>query len=155
MGLVYKKKNVMNKKSSMVMVAFVLGALISITIQACGGDENKFDGSGNFGSSTNCECSWVSQNIDYSETCDENGEITSRVDYAYDNRGRMIESKVVHYVKGYPSGKRHLAYTNYSTYTYSDSDDCRYGRIISIYYNEDGSVRSEDRSSDKLVLYKK
>lgn len=145
----------MNKKLSMVTVAFVLGALISITIQACGGDGNKFGGSGNSGSSTNCECSWGSQNIDYSETCDENGEITYRVDYAYDNRGRMIESKVVQYVKGYPSGKRYLFYTNHSTYTYSDSDDCRYGRTISIYYNEDGSVRSEDRSSDKLVLYKK
>lgn len=51
----------MDRTLSMVIVSFVLGALVSITIQACGGDENKFEqdcGSGNSTSSANCECSW-------------------------------------------------------------------------------------------------
>lgn len=33
----------MDRTLSMVIVSFVLGALVSITIQACGGDENKFE----------------------------------------------------------------------------------------------------------------
>ena len=64
----------MDRTLSMVIVSFVLGALVSITIQACGGDENKFEqdcGSGNSTSSANCECSWESQNMAYYEICDE------------------------------------------------------------------------------------
>ena len=63
----------MDRTLSMVIVSFVLGALVSITIQACGGDENKFEqdcGSGNSTSSANCECSWESQNMAYYEICD-------------------------------------------------------------------------------------
>ena len=140
----------------MVIVSFVLGALVSITIQACGGDENKFEqdcGSGNSTSSANCECSWESQNMAYYEICDENGQISNRWDYVYDNKGRMVEAKSVQYQKGYPSGKRYLSFVNHSVYTYSDSGDCRYGRTVSTLYNEDGSVMREDQSSEKMILY--
>lgn len=120
----------MDRTLSMVIVSFVLGALVSITIQACGGDENKFEqdcGSGNSTSSANCECSWESQNMAYYEICDENGQISNRWDYVYDNKGRMVEAKSVQYQKGYPSGKRYLSFVNHSVYTYSDSGDCRRG----------------------------
>ena len=146
----------MDRTLSMVIVSFVLGALVSITIQACGGDENKFEqdcGSGNSTSSANCECSWESQNMAYYEICDDNGQISNRWDYVYDNKGRMVEAKSVQYQKGYPSGKRYLSFVNHSVYTYSDSGDCRYGRTVSTLYNEDGSVMREDQSSEKMILY--
>ena len=89
----------------------------------------------------------------YYEICDENGQISNRWDYVYDNKGRMVEAKSVQYQKGYPSGKRYLSFVNHSVYTYSDSGDCRYGRTVSTLYNEDGSVMREDQSSEKMILY--
>ena len=157
------------KKLSLLFTAFILGALISLTIQACGGDHDEVvkipndennsseNDSSDGGTCEKCNCFWGSQKIANYVNYDEEGEESSRGDYTYDSEGREIGCKTMIYQKnlsGNLSGKRYLAYVQEVEYTYSVSNDIQYSKTKSIYYDETGQIMRVDKTSGKRSLYK-
>lgn len=144
----------MLKKLSLLFAAFVLGIVISLAIQACGNDKvDTGRSSSGSGSDASCNCGWASQNFASYITYDENGLELDRTDYEYDNLGRVIGYKYLFYTTSV-SGQRYLGYEQKVDYTYADSDNIRYGTTTSVYYDENGAITSQGKSTDKAVLYK-
>ena len=144
----------MLKKLSLLFAAFVLGIVISLAIQACGND--KVDtGRSSSGSSSDTSCNSVWDNPKYASyiTYDENGLESNRNDYEYDDVGRLIGYKFLSYSQN-GSGKRYLVFEQKVDYTYADSDNIRYGTTVTIYYDENGAITSQGKSTDKAILYK-
>lgn len=156
----------MLKKLSLLFAAFVLGAVISLAIQACG-NESKIESendvtTGDIPSSGNdsdascnctpCNCAWSSQKFSSQIIYDENGLESSHIEYEYDNIGRVISVKHVIYAN--ISGKRFLLYEIETDYTYADSDNIRYGTTTSVYYDESGTITNQTKTTEKIILYK-
>lgn len=102
----------MLKKLSWLFAAFVLGVVISLAIQACG-NESKIETGNNVttddvpssgSSGVSCNCAWGSQKFRSQIIYDENGLESNRIEYEYDNIGRVISLKHVYYAN--ISGKR-------------------------------------------------
>ena len=128
----------MLKKLSWLFAAFVLGVVISLAIQACG-NESKIETGNNVttddvpssgSSGVSCNCAWGSQKFRSQIIYDENGLESNRIEYEYDNIGRVISLKHVYYAN--ISGKRFLLYKIETDYTYADSDNIRYGTTSSV-----------------------
>lgn len=150
----------MLKKLSLLFAAFVLGAVISLAIQACG-NESKIETGNNVttddvpssgSSGISCNCAWSSQKFSSQIIYDENGLESNRIEYEYDNIGRVISIKYVNYAN--ISGKRFLLYEIETDYTYADSDNIRYGTTSSVYYDESGTITSQTKTTEKIILYK-
>lgn len=143
----------MLKKLSLLFAAFVLGAVISLAIQACGNDKvDTGRSSSESGSGASCNCAWSSQKFSSQIIYDENGLESNRIEYEYDNIGRVISLKHVNYAN--ISGKRFLLYEIETDYTYADSDNIRYGTTSSVYYDESGTITSQTKTTEKIILYK-
>lgn len=171
-GIVWQKRQkVMLKKFYFLIVAFVLGAILSLSFQACAddyekpqvntggcncGDNDKChcgSQSGN-GNNNGCNCDWGVQPLQYDECYDENGQVYYRVDYSYDNKGRMTKQIIISYTKS-QAGKRHMSYKRIYDYTYSPSGDTQYTTMSNTSYKEDGSSYNSYVWTEKRVLYKK
>lgn len=151
----------MMKKLSLLFAAFVLGAIISLAIQACGNESKIETGSdvttddipsSESGSDISCNCAWSSQKFSSQIIYDENGLESNRIEYEYDNIGRVISVKHVNYAN--ISGKRFLLYEIETDYTYADSDNIRYGTTSSVYYDENGTITNQTKTTEKIILYK-
>lgn len=163
-----QKQNVMLKKIYFLIVAFVLGAILSLSFQACADDydnekpqvntsgcncrDNDKCHCGNQGGNS-CNCSWGSQPMQYMETYYEDGTVSFRSDYEYDY-SRLVKDVTIWYNKS-SSGKRYLSSRNVSEYTYSSSGNIQYGNSVHTTYYEDGSVWNVFKTKTKRVLYKK
>lgn len=144
----------MLKKLSLLFAAFVLGAVISLAIQACGND--KIDtGRSSSGNDSGASCNNVWDNSKYASyiTYDEAGQEYYRVDYEYDDFGRLIGYKTLNYTTS-ASGKRYLLAESKVEYTYADSDNIRYGTTTSVYYDEKGTITNQTKTTEKVILYK-
>lgn len=144
----------MMKKLSLLFAAFVLGAVISLAIQACGND--KVDtGCSSSGSSSDTSCNSVWDNPKYASyiTYDENGLESNRFDYEYDDVGRLISAKQTLYSQNL-SGKKYLYIEFETNYTYADSDNIRYGTVTQVYYDENGTITNQTKTTEKVILYK-
>lgn len=144
----------MLKKLSLLFAAFVLGAVISLAIQACGND--KVDtGRSSSGNDSGASCNNVWDNPKYASyiSYDEAGQEYYRVDYEYDDFGCLIGYKTLNYTTS-ASGKRYLLHEQKVDYTYADSDNIRYGTTTSVSYDENGAITSQGKSTDKAILYK-
>lgn len=152
----------MLKKLSLLFAAFVLGAVISLAIQACGNGSKIESGndvttgdvpsSGN-DSDTPCNCAWVSQKWASIVSYDENGLESNRTDNEYDDAGRLIGSIQLVYSKSI-SGDIYLYYKHEIDYTYTDSDNIRFGTITTTQYDENGGITRKTKTTDKMILYK-
>ena len=142
------------KKLSLLFAAFVLGAIISLAIQACGNDkiDTGRSSSGN-GLSTSCNCAWISQKFSSQIYYDENGLESARTDYEYDDIGRLVVMKYIAYGESV-SGIRYLAHETRYNYTYADSDNIRYGTVTSVVYDENGAITNQTKTTEKMILYK-
>lgn len=145
----------MLKKLSLLFAAFVLGIVISLAIQACGND--KVDtGRSSSGSSSDTSCNSVWDNPKYASyiTYDENGLESNRFDYEYDDVGQLISAKQTLYSQNL-SGKKYLYIEIETNYTYADSDNIRYGTTTRVYYDENGTITNQTKTTEKVILYKR
>lgn len=151
----------MLKKLSLLFAAFVLGAVISLAIQACG-NESKIETGNNVttddvpssgSSGISCNCAWSSQKFSSQIIYDENGLESYRTDYEYDDAGRLIGSIQLVYSKSI-SGDIYLYYKQEIDYTYTDSDNIRFGTITTTQYDENGGITRKTKTTDKVILYK-
>lgn len=157
-----KKSSVMMKKLSLLFAAFVLGAIISLAIQACGNESKIETGSdvttddipsSESGSDISCNCAWSSQKFSSQIIYDENGLESARTDYEYDDIGRLVVMKYIAYGESV-SGIRYLAHETRYNYTYADSDNIRYGTVTSVVYDENGAITNQTKTTEKMILYK-
>lgn len=105
------------KKLSYLAAAFVSGVLLSVTINACGGDkenigpgetQNPSGGSGGdepSGSTGREIHNWEIYKLSASENYNENGQLTAKYDYRYNEKGWAVESKLSQYAKSSITGR--------------------------------------------------
>lgn len=158
----------MMKKLSYLAAAFVMGVLLSVTINACGGDTERVEpggtqnpsggnGEGNEGGDTGEDgrkiSNWEIYKLSASEDYDENGQVTRRYEYKYNDKGWEIQRTYTFYNTSPTTGKRYLFSQTIYTYAYSSAGDYRTTNSTMTYYNEDGSVQSTTRSTGKEYVY--
>lgn len=151
----------MLKKLSLLVAAFALGTLVSLSIQACADDiddnaeveinENN-GGDDNVDASSLCNCSWDSLRMAYREGYDETGEMSYKCEFKYDSQKRVTSMAYIIYAKD-SSGKRYISSRQDTSYTYSSSGDTRYASTTMTFYHEDGTVSGTSKLSEKIVLY--
>lgn len=144
----------MMKKLSLLFAAFVLGAIISLAIQACGNDkiDTGRSSSGN-DSHASYNSAWDNPKLASSVFYDEAGQEYYRVDYEYDDFGRLIGYKTLNYTTS-ASGKRYLLSESKIEYTYADSDNVRYGTTMTTQYDENEEIIRKTKTTEKVILYK-
>lgn len=155
----------MMKKLSYLAAAFVLGVLLSVTINACGGDkenigpgktQNPSGGSGGdepSGSTGREIHNWEIYKLSAAENYNENGQLTAKYDYRYNEKGWEVEYKLSQYIKSSITGRYYLCSVYTRHFTYSPAGDYRTVTNTSISYNEDGSVSGTSRTTGKEYVY--
>ena len=153
----------MMKKLSYAVAAFVLGVLLSVTINACGGDKEGVEpgetqtpgqtpGSGGGGTTGGGReiNNWELRKISLREEYFEDGRLEIRDERKYNEKGWEIEQKNVQYT----NSSYYYKYSEYTTnYTYSPDGDYRTGVTVLTLYNEDGSIRLYQRTNFKEYVY--
>lgn len=136
----------MLKRLSLLVVAFLMGVVISVSIQACAKDDstlpNQTDTSNITNSSSNskCDCSYWSQNqLESSTRYDENGDISHQTKYTYNEKGWMSTCTSTTFAVN-SSGVRYKTQETSSVYTYSPSSDIRYTKQNTVCYDATGKV---------------
>ncbi|WP_418982613.1 hypothetical protein [Alistipes sp.] len=151
----------MMKKLSYLAAAFVLGLLLSVTINACGGDKESVapegtqtpGGSGGTTGGGREISNWEFPKLSAWEVYDEDGHIDLRFDYKYNDKGWEVYRKRTDYLKSASSGNYYLSLVTEYSYTYSSAGDYRTGVTITTSYNEDGSVKRTSRTTSKEYVY--
>lgn len=144
----------MLKKLSLLVVAFAIGAMVSLSIQACADDyneipeQNKTESSSNSSGTSNDFSAWKNYGIESDVSYDENGQMFSQTNYTYNSKGWVTKVATI----GYANGSK--SYEQTTTYTYSSSGDIRYGNVVQIIYLENGQIYSTTRSSSETRLCK-
>ena len=137
----------MFKKVIFSVIAFAIGAMVSVSIQACADDYDEISRS----NSSNAYSAWCNDGIVSQTTYDEQGQVRSETKYTYNSRG-WIEKFIT---TGYTTyGKRYKSSEYIMTYTYSSSGDVRYGTYVYTIYNESGQVIQTQRTTDECRLRK-
>lgn len=155
----------MMKKMSYLAAAFVLGVLLCVTINACGGDtervepggtQNPGGGSGGDEPSGNTGReihNWEILKFSTSEDYDENGQLTSKIEYKYNDKGWLVGYTQTSYQKSSTTGNYYLRSRSSMSYIYSPSGDYRTSSYTLILYNEDGSILNTGGSTSKQYVY--
>ena len=144
----------MFKKISLLVVAFAVGAMVSLSIQACADDyneipeQNKTESSSNSSGTSNDFSAWKNNGMESTVSYNENGQMSYQVNYTYNSKGWVTKVATISYANGSKS------YEQTTTYTYSSSGDIRYGNSVQITYLENGQIYSTIRSSDETRLRK-
>lgn len=149
----------------------MLGAFMSVAIQACADDDqtvieepnssnNGGDNEENNESSSNnssagnetprCNCAWSAQRMTSVTYYDEKGEISSKTTCSYDSHGRVAKTETLSYLYN-NTGQRFLAMVNSTTYTYSGNTQIGIQKIIS--YNENGGIQTSSTIKIESCLY--
>ncbi len=145
----------MLKKLSLLVVAFVVGAMVSLSIQACADDyneipeQNKTESSSNSSGTSNDFSAWKNDGIESYVSYNENGQMSHQANYTYNSKGWVTKVTTISY---YANGSKNYEQT--ITYTYSSSGDIRYGNFVQITYLENGQIYNTTRSSDEYRLRK-
>ena len=148
----------MLKKLSLLAVAFAVGAMVSLSIQACADDyneipeQNKTESSSNSSGTSNDFSAWKSNGIESSVSYDENGQISQKINYTYNSNGWVTKMTAIGYTN--VSGVRYKSLEYIYTYTYSSSGDIQYSNSVITQYNENGQVIYTSRTSGEVRLRK-
>ena len=137
----------MFKKVIFLVIAFSIGAMVSVSIQACADDYDEISRS----NSSNAYSAWCNNGIVSQTTYDAQGQVSSEDKYTYNSRGWIEKSITTHYIT---YGKRYKSGECIMTYTYSSSGDIRYGTTVYTFYNESGQVIETQRSTNEYRLRK-
>ena len=138
----------------MLLVAFAVGAMVSLSIQACADDykespnPNKTESS----SDTRDFLAWKNNGIESNISYDEDGQISSPINYTYNNKGWLTKMTAIGYAR--VSGVRYKSTESTYTYTYSSSGDVQYCNMVTTIYNENGQKIGSSRSSTEVKLCK-
>ncbi len=140
----------MLKKLSLLVVAFAIGAMVSLSIQACADDYNEIPEQNKTESSSNSSgtSAWKNDGIESIVSYNENGQMSQQINYTYNSKGWVTKVAII----GYANGSKSCEQT--TTYTYSSSGDIRYGNFVQITYLENGQIYSTTRSSNEYRLRK-
>lgn len=139
----------MFKKIMFSVVAFAIGAMISVSIQACADDYDEISRAG----SSNAYSAWCNNGIGSSTTYDAQGQVSAESKNTYNSRGWLEKYTYTSFITN-SSGKRYKNVEIVSTYTYSSSGDIRYGTTVHTYYNESGQVIQKQQTTDETRLRK-
>lgn len=137
----------MFKKIMFSVIAFAIGAMISVSIQACADDYDEVSRAGQ----SNAYSAWCNNGIGLYTKYDEQGQVSAEHKYTYNSKG-WLEKAIS---TGYTTyGKRYKNAEYITTYTYSSSGDVRYGTTVYTFYNESGQVTQTQRTTDEYRLHK-
>ena len=137
----------MLKKVIFSVIAFVIGAMVSVSIQACADDYDEISRS----NSSNAYSAWCNNGIVSQTTYDAQGQVSAEYKYTYNSRGWLEKSIMTGYTT---YGKRYKSSEYIMTFTYSSSGDVRYGTNVYTFYNESGQVTQTQRTTDETRLRK-
>ena len=137
----------MFKKVIFSVIAFAIGAMVSVSIQACADDYDEISRS----NSSNAYSAWCNNGIVSQTTYDAQGQVSAEYKYTYNSRGWLEKSITTGYTT---YGKRYKSSEYITTFTYSSSGDARYGTSVYTFYNESGQVIQTQRTTDECRLRK-
>ena len=137
----------MFKKVIFSVIAFAIGAMVSVSIQACADDYDEISRS----NSSNAYSAWCNNGIVSQTTYDAQGQVSAEYKYTYNSRGWPEKSITTGYTT---YGKRYKSSEYITTFTYSSSGDARYGTSVYTFYNESGQVIQTQRTTDECRLRK-
>lgn len=137
----------MFKKVIFSVIAFAIGAMVSVSIQACADDYDEISRS----NSSNAYSAWCNDGIVSQTIYDEQGQVSTEFKYTYNSRGWIEKSITTYYIT---YGKRYKSGEYIRTYTYSSSGDIRYGTTVYTGYNESGQVIQTQQTTDETRLRK-
>ena len=138
----------MFKKVIFSVIAFAIGAMVSVSIQACADD---YDGISISGSSNNSLCNCSAWDLDKVESCviyDEQGRKINEYKNTFNKHGWLEKQVNTSYSGAIKNGE------TIRTYTYSSSGDVRYGTTVSNFYDTSGQLILTQRSTDEYRLRK-
>ena len=137
------------KKVFLPIVAFVIGTIVSITIQACA--DNFEEPSRNNSSSNSKYSAWTNTGVDSYTIYNEQGKITTECKNTFNSKG-WIEKSITTYYNVNSYGNMYKSGEYVMTYTYSSTGNVRYGTTTYKAYNESGQVTYTQRSSEEHRL---
>ena len=151
------------KKVFLPIIAFVIGTIVSISIQACADNfeepsrnnssSNSSSSSSSSSSSNDKYSAWTNTGIGSYTIYNEQGEITTECKNTFNSKG-WIEKYVVTYYNVNSYGNMYKSGEIVTTYTYSSTGDVRYGTTVYTYYNESGQIWQTQRTTDEYRLKK-
>ena len=139
------------KKVFLPIVAFVIGTIVSITIQACA--DNFEEPSRNNSSSNSKYSAWTNTGIGSYTIYNEQGKILSEGKSTFNSNG-WVEKTVSTGYAANSNGSLYKSSEIVATYTYSSTGDVRYGTTVYTYYNESGQIWQTQRTTDEYRLKK-
>ena len=139
------------KKVFLPIVAFVIGTIVSITIQACA--DNFEEPSLNNSSSNSKYSAWTNTGIGSYTIYNEQGKISSEWKSTFNSNG-WVEKTVNTGYAANSNGSLYKSLEIVATYTYSSTGDVRYGTTVYTYYNESGQIWQTQRTTDEYRLKK-
>ena len=131
------------------VVAFAIGAMISVSIQACADDYDEISRAGK----SNAYSAWCNNGIGSYTTYDAQGQVSTESNSTFNSKG-WLEKTITTYFATNSYGKRYKSAEYITTYTYSSSGDVRYGTTVYTFYNESGQVTQTQRTTDEYRLHK-
>ncbi|MBO5812949.1 MAG: hypothetical protein J6R13_00350 [Alistipes sp.] len=142
----------MLKKLSLLTIAFAIGVMVSLSIQACADDYNESPEPNKTESSSDTRdfSPWKNNGVESIITYDGNGQISSQINYTYNNKGWLTKSTNIGYSNN--SGVRYKISEYIYTYTYSSSGDIQYSSHVFTAYDQYGQITYQQRSSIETRL---
>lgn len=141
------------KKVFLPIVAFVIGTIVSITIQACADNfEEPSRNNSSSGSSSYSKYSVWNEFGSYT-IYNEQGKITTECKNTFNSKG-WIEKSITTYYNVNSYGNMYKSSEYVRTYTYSSSGEVRYGTTVYTHYNESGQIWQTQRTTDEYRLKK-
>lgn len=148
----------MLKKLSLLTIAFAIGVMVSLSIQACADDYNESPEPNESPESNKTESSsdtrvfsaWENNGVESIITYDGNGQISSQVNYTYNNKGWLTKMTSIGYSNN--SGVRYKISEYTYTYTYSSSGDIQYSSQVFTAYDQYGQIINQQRNSIETRL---
>ena len=135
----------MFKKVIFSVIAFAIGAMVSVSIQACADDYDEISRTG----SSHAYSAWCNNGIGSYPIYNAQGQVSTDCKNTFNSKGWIEKSIIIGYNNG--NIKSHETVV---TYTYSSSGDTRYETRVSTYYNESGQVIQTQRTTGEYRLHK-
>ena len=133
----------MFKKVIFSVIAFAIGAIVSVSIQACADEYDEISRS----NSSNAYSAWCNNGIVSQTTYDVQGQVSTEYKYTYNSRGWLEKSIMT-------SRTAYATIEYITTYTYSSSGDVRYGTTVYTQYNESGQLIQTQQTTNETRLRK-
>ena len=143
------------KKVFLPIIAFVIGTIVSISIQACADnfEEPSRNSSSSSSSSNDKYSAWTNTGIGSYTIYNEQGKISSEQKNTFNSNG-WVEKTVSTGYAANSNGSLYKSSEIVTTYTYSSTGDVRYGTTVYTFYNESGQIWQTQRTTDEYRLKK-